>query len=153
VGEEKSYLFGERVHKIFEVFPPIYDAIYHRASSLAESQFQEKKSCERFLAILRKIEKSALRARFSIFPLVGTEVPIITLVDGTPILEAADLIISSGNHFTVFDYKTGTPSTETELLFTEQVSRYTRAVASATGTDTKGIIWYVERDEWIEVVS
>ncbi len=153
VGEEKSYLFGERVHKIFEVFPPIYNAIYQRASSLAESQFQEKKSCERFLAIVRTIEKSALRARFSLFPLVGTEVPIITLVDGTPILEAADLVISSGDHFTVIDYKTGTPSPERELLFSEQVSRYTRAVASATGKETKGIIWYVERDEWIEVVS
>ncbi len=149
VAEEEGYLFGKRVHSIFETFPPFDGSLFTKGVLHADTHFPISPERDRFANILKRIKTSHLLARFKGWQILGTEVPLISQRGNRGVVEAADIALTNGNVIVLIDYKTGNRSPEKDREYRKQVQRYVDAVSLGTDITTEGLVWYVEIDEWI----
>lgn len=153
VAEEEGYGFGSTVHRILEFMPPFDGSLFRDEGRLSRSFFERKKERGRFLRMVEKMRKSFLLEKYEKWQVLGTELPVTSEREGAVWHEAVDVVLRDGPRLLVLDYKTGEREKERDAESSEQVSRYARSIAVATGMPVSAIVWYVEQDEWIEVAA
>ncbi len=149
VKEEEGNLFGKRVHSILEIFPPFDGSLFTKGTLVGKTHFSHPSERDRFAEIIKKIKKSPLLTRFEGWQILGTEVPMISHRGEREVVEAADIALTDGKVIVVIDYKTGRRSPAKDREYKEQVQKYVGALSRGTGITTKGLVWYIEIDEWI----
>ncbi len=153
VGEEEGYGFGSTVHRILEFMPPFDGSLFRDDGHLSRSFFEGKEDRARFLRMVEKMRKSNLLKKYGKWQILGTELPVTSEREGAVWREAADAVLRDGLRLLVLDYKTGDRDKERDAESAEQVSRYARSIAAATGLNVSAVVWYVELDEWIEIAA
>jgi ATP-dependent helicase/nuclease subunit A len=144
--------FGEKVHRVFEAFPPVADPWPPPGNPLPVIWGEGEE--HRWNAIVTAVRSSSLRRELRCSRVVGTELPLLRVRDGTVVEARADLVVrapGSAGELWVIDYKAGERDRELEGEYFLQLREYREILSAAWGVPVRGILWYVEAGESIEV--
>jgi ATP-dependent helicase/nuclease subunit A len=144
--------FGEKVHRVFEAFPPVADPWPPPGNPLPVIWGEGEE--HRWNAIVTAVRSSSLRRELRCSRVVGTELPLLRVRDGTVVEARADLVVrapGSAGELWVIDYKAGERDRELEGEYFLQLREYREILSAAWGVPVRGILWYVETGESIEV--
>jgi len=111
-------------------------------AAIAREQDVDEKALHAHVASLRT---SKIFRRIAAAETLGREVPIRFLAEGQPVERRIDRWIREDGVDIVVDYKSGDPVESDQ----EQVRAYCEALARITGRATRGLLWYIERDEQV----
>lgn len=147
--------FGEKVHRVFEAYPPVSDPWPPRGAVLPA--VWEAGEEERWEGIVSAVRSSGLFRELSASRLVGTELPLLGFRGGEVAQDRADLVVRAAGgppraeeHWVV-DYKTGPREPETEERYRGKLREYCSILSEAWGVPVRGFIWYVETGESVTV--
>ncbi|MBP2677950.1 MAG: UvrD/REP helicase [Deltaproteobacteria bacterium] len=107
--------FGEKVHRVFEAFPPVADPWPPPGKALPVIWGEGEE--HRWNAIVTAVRSSFLRRELRCSRVVGTELPLLRVRDGTVVEARADLVVrapGSAGELWVIDYKAGERDRELE---------------------------------------
>lgn len=94
------------------------------------------------------IRRSPVMARIASAETIARELPIQLIgPDGGLIVRRIDRLIRENGREVVVDYKSGAPMDHDR----EQVAEYCAAIRAMTGRECRGMVWYVESDDVVEV--
>ncbi|HWS14824.1 MAG TPA: 3'-5' exonuclease, partial [Candidatus Methylomirabilis sp.] len=142
--------FGEKVHRIFEAFPPVTDPWPPPGATLPVIWDPEEE--RRWNAIVIAVRSSALHRELRSARVVGTELPLLRVCGGTVAEARADLVARApgpAGELWVIDYKTGERDREQEKSYVLQVEEYVEILRAARNVPVRGFIWYIESGESI----
>ena len=144
--------FGEKVHRALEAYPPVTDPWPPPGADLPVTWDGEEE--RRWNAIVAAVRSVPLYRELLSARVVGTEVPLLR-VRGLAAGEArADLVVrppGTSGELRVVDYKTGERDRGLEEAYFLQLREYRDLLSEAWGVPVKGILWYVESGEAVEV--
>jgi len=143
--------FGEKVHRIFEAFPPVTDRWPPPGIALPVICDEEEE--RRWNAIVASVRSSPLYRELCAARLVGTELPLLRVRGGTVAEVRADLVVRAPGPAAgrwVIDYKTGERDRKLEEEYFLQLREYREILSAAWGDPVRGFLWYVETGESIE---
>ncbi len=147
--------FGEKVHRVFEAFPPVVSPWPPKGARLPVDWGEGE--MERWEGIVRAVRACAFHHRLCAGRLAGTELPLLGFHDGRVAEDRADLVVRVGGvrggeeALWVVDYKTGLREPGAEEAYRLQVREYCAILAEAWGLPVRGFLWYVETGEAAEV--
>jgi len=146
--------FGEKVHRVFEAFPPLTSP-WPPEGAVLPVDWEEGERV-RWEAIVAAVRSSDLYRQLCAGRLAGTELPLLRFRGGSASEDRADLVVSppgsSGEQWIV-DYKTGLRERELEEQYLLKVREYRGILAEAWDAPVRGFIWYVETGEAVEEVE
>lgn len=135
---------GILLHRVLELWDgaaPIESLVTAAANEMGASS----ETISRVRTRLGKIAESPTMQRIARAETIARELPIRA---GGVTLRIDRLIRENGRDIVV-DYKSGTPKADDQL----QVRQYCEAVARLTGRECGGVIWYLDEDSLVEVLS
>ncbi|MBE0607339.1 MAG: hypothetical protein IH610_13765, partial [Deltaproteobacteria bacterium] len=144
--------FGEKVHRVFEAFPPVTDPWPPPGNALPVVWGEGEEP--RWNAIVAAVRSSSLHRELRSSRVVGTELPLLRVRDGTVTEARADLVVRApgpAGELSVVDYKAGERDRALEGEYFLQLREYREILSAAWGVPVRGILWYVETGESIEV--
>jgi ATP-dependent exoDNAse (exonuclease V) beta subunit len=144
--------FGEKVHRVFEVYPPVTDPWPPPGAALPVVWDKEEE--RRWIAIIVAVRSSPLFRELRSARVVGTELPLLRVRGGTAGEGRADLVVQPpgpAGELRVIDYKTGERDRAVEETYFLQLREYRDILSEAWSVPVRGILWYVETGESIEV--
>ncbi|MGE5283364.1 MAG: UvrD-helicase domain-containing protein [Actinomycetota bacterium] len=144
--------FGEKVHRVLEAYPPVTDPWPPPGAALPVVWDEEEE--RRWDAIVAAVRSSPLRRELRSSRLVGTELPLLRIRGFTAWEERADLVVrlpGRAGELRVVDYKTGERDRALEEAYFRQLREYRDILSEAWGVPVRGILWYVETGEGVEV--
>jgi ATP-dependent helicase/nuclease subunit A len=143
--------FGEKVHRVFEAFPPVTSPWPPKGSCppVAWEEGEER----RWQDIVAAVRASDLYRTLCAARLVGTELPLLGFRGGRVTEDRADLVVreEGTSEHRVVDYKTGPREPEAEGQYLLKMREYCGLLAEAWGVPVRGFLWYVETGEAVEV--
>ncbi|MBP2679943.1 MAG: UvrD/REP helicase, partial [Deltaproteobacteria bacterium] len=144
--------FGEKVHRVFEAYPPVTDPWPPPGAVLPVLWDEEEE--RRWNAIVVAIRSSPLFREFRTARVVGTELPLLRVRGFTAGEARADLVVrlhGPGGELRVIDYKTGERDPALEEAYFVQLREYRDILSEAWRVSVRGILWYVESGASFEV--
>jgi len=147
--------FGEKVHRVFEAYPPVTDPWPPPGAVLPVIWDEEEE--RRWDAIVVAVRSSPLYRELLSTRVVGTELPLLRVRFGTADEARADLVVRAKEapggtaEYRVVDYKTGERDRKLEGRYLDQAREYREILSEAWGSPVRGFIWYVETGEAVEV--
>jgi ATP-dependent exoDNAse (exonuclease V) beta subunit len=144
--------FGEKVHRVFEAYPPVTDPWPPPGAALPVIWDEEEE--RRWNAIVVAVHSSPLRRELRSSRVVGTELPLLRVRGGTAVEARADLVVRApgpGGELRVIDYKTGERDRTLEEAYFLQLREYRDILSEAWRIPVRGILWYVESGASFEV--
>lgn len=145
--------FGEKVHRVLEAFPPVTDP--WPPPGIAPPVVWGEGEEPRWNAIVSAVRSSSLHRELRSSRVVGTELPLLRVRDGTVAEARADLVVRApgpAGELSVIDYKAGARDRALEEEYFLQLREYREILSVAWGVPVRGILWYVETGESIEVI-
>jgi hypothetical protein len=140
------------VHRVFEALPPVTDPWPPPGSALPVIWGEGEEP--RWNAIVAAVRSSSLARELRSSRVVGTELPLLRVRDGTVVEARADLVVRApgpAGVLSVIDYKAGERDRDLEGEYFLQLREYREILSEAWGVPVRGILWYVETGESIEV--
>jgi ATP-dependent exoDNAse (exonuclease V) beta subunit len=144
--------FGEKVHRVFEAYPPVTDPWPPPGSALPVTWDGEEE--RRWNAIVAAVRSSPLRRELRSSRVVGTELPLLRVRGFTAGEARADLVVrlpGPAGELRVIDYKTGERDRTLEEAYFLQLREYRDILSGAWRVPVRGILWYVESGASFEV--
>ena len=144
--------FGEKVHRVFEAYPPVTDPWPPVGADLPVIWDEEEE--RRWNAIVAAVRSSPLRRELLSTLVVGTELPLLRVRGFTANEERADLVVRApgpAGELRVIDYKTGERDRPLEEAYFLQLREYRDILSEAWRVPVRGILWYVETGASFEV--
>ncbi|MGA8753669.1 3'-5' exonuclease, partial [Candidatus Deferrimicrobium sp.] len=144
--------FGEKVHRVFEAYPPVTDPWPPPGAALPVIWDGEEE--RRWNAIVVAVRSSPLYRELRSARVVGTELPLLRVRGGTVGEARADLVVrppGPAGEMRVIDYKTGERDRTLEEAYFAQLREYRDILTEAWRVPVRGILWYVESGEALEV--
>jgi ATP-dependent exoDNAse (exonuclease V) beta subunit len=144
--------FGEKVHRVFEAYPPVTDPWPPPGAALPVILDEEEKG--RWNAIVDAVRSSPLYRELRSSRVVGTELPLLRVRDFTAGEARADLVVRApgpAGELRVIDYKTGERDRALEEAYFLQLREYRDILSGAWRVPVRGILWYVESGASFEV--
>jgi len=146
--------FGEKVHRVFEAYPPVTDPWPPPGSALPVAWDGEEE--RRWNAIVAAVRSSPLRRELRSSRVVGTELPLLRVCGFTAGEARADLVVrlpGPAGELRVIDYKTGERDRALEEAYFLQLREYRDILSGAWRVPVRGILWYVESGASLEVTD
>jgi hypothetical protein len=143
--------FGEKVHRVFEAYPPVTDPWPPPGAALPVIWDGEEE--RRWNAIVVAVRSSPLYRELRSSRVVGTELPLLRVRGGTAGEERADLVVrppGPAGELRVIDYKTGERDRALEEGYFVQLRGYRDILSGAWRVPVRGILWYVESGAFFE---
>jgi ATP-dependent exoDNAse (exonuclease V) beta subunit len=144
--------FGEKVHRVFEAYPPVTDPWPPPGAPLPVVWDEEEG--RRWDAIVVAVRSSLLYRELRSSRVVGTELPLLRVRGGRADEERADLVVrppgAAGEQW-VIDYKTGERDRALEEAYFAQLREYRDILSEAWRVPVRGTLWYVESGASFEV--
>ncbi len=137
--------FGEKVHRVFEAYPPVTEPWPPPGAALPVTWGGEED--RRWTAIVAAVRSSHLFRELRSCRLVGTELPLLRVRGGTAEEERADLVVrvpGPGGGILVVDYKTGERDRALEEAYIHRLREYRDTLFEAWRVPVRGVLWYVE---------
>jgi len=144
--------FGEKVHRVFEAFPPVTDPWPPPGAALPVIWDEEEE--RRWNAIVVAVRSSPLCRELRSCRVVGTELPLLRVRGFTAGEARADLVVrppGPAGELRVIDYKTGERDRALEETYFLQLREYRDILSEAWRVPVRGILWYVESGASFEV--
>ena len=144
--------FGEKVHRVFEAYPPVTDPWPPPGAALPVIWDGEEE--HRWNAIVVAVRSSPLYRELLSTRVVGTELPLLWVRGFTAGEERADLVVrppGPAGELRVIDYKTGERDRALEEAYFLQLREYRDILSEAWRVPVRGILWYVESGASFEV--
>ena len=144
--------FGEKVHRVFEAYPPVTDPWPPPGAVLPVIWDGEEE--RRWNAIVVAVRSSALCREIFSSRVVGTELPLLRVRGGTVDEARADLVVQPPGpavELRVIDYKTGERDRSLEETYFLQLREYRDILSEAWRVPVRGTLWYVESGASFEV--
>ncbi|MGE5247560.1 MAG: UvrD-helicase domain-containing protein [Verrucomicrobiota bacterium] len=143
--------FGEKVHRVLEAFPPVTSPWPPAGARLPVSW--EEGEEHRWERIEGAVRASRLYGALRSARLLGTELPLLAFRAGRVTEDRADLVVRPEGEaaLLVVDYKTGPREAEMEAEYRRKLREYCGIVSEAWGVPARGVLWYVETGEEVEV--
>jgi ATP-dependent helicase/nuclease subunit A len=141
VRNREAGILLHRVLELWDGVAPIESVVTAAANEMGASS----ETITRVRARLGKIAESPTMQRIARSETIARELPI--RADGVTL--RIDRLIRENGREIVIDYKSGTAKADDQL----QVRRYCEAVAKLTGRSCSGLIWYLDEDALVEVLS
>ncbi|MGB7631461.1 MAG: 3'-5' exonuclease, partial [Candidatus Deferrimicrobium sp.] len=144
--------FGEKVHRVFEAYPPVTDPWPPPGAALPVIWDEEEE--RRWNAIVVAVRSSPLCREFRSSRVVGTELPLLRVRGFTAGEARADLVVrlpGPAGELRVIDYKTGERDRALEEAYFLQLREYRDILSEAWRVPVRGILWYVESGASFEV--
>ena len=144
--------FGEKVHRVFEAYPPVTEPWPPPGAALPVVWDKEEE--RRWIAIVAAVRSSPLCRELRSARVVGTELPLLRVRGGTAGEGRADLVVrppGAAGELRVIDYKTGERDRAVEETYFLQLREYRDILSEAWSVPVRGFLWYVETGESIEV--
>jgi ATP-dependent helicase/nuclease subunit A len=151
-GRSRGRRFGEKVHRVFEAYPPVTDPWPPPGAALPVTWDEEEE--RRWNAIVAAVRSSLLFRELRSSRVVGTELPLLRVRGFTAGEERADLVVrlpGPAGELRVVDYKTGERDRTLEEAYFRQLREYREILTEAWSVPVRGILWYVETGEGVEV--
>jgi ATP-dependent exoDNAse (exonuclease V) beta subunit len=146
--------FGEKVHRVFEAYPPVTDPWPPPGAVLPVIWDEEEE--RRWNAIVVAVRSSPLCRELRSSRVVGTELPLLRIGGGTASEARADLVVrppGPAGEIWVIDYKTGERDRALEEAYFLQLREYRDILSEAWRVPVRGILWYVESGASFEVTE
>jgi ATP-dependent helicase/nuclease subunit A len=157
--ESEGRLFGEKVHRFLEAYPPVTEPWPPPGANPPVAWGPDEG--DRWDRIRVRIAASLFYRELLGGLFVGAEVPLFRFRVGWAEHDRADLIVRMPRRegaagggdaaYWIVDYKSGERGLEEEKDDVRKVRDYMHIVAGAWRAPVRGFIWYVELDETIEV--
>ena len=144
--------FGEKVHRVFEAYPPVTDPWPPPGAALPVIWDEDEE--RRWNAIVVAVRSSPLYRELRSSRVVGTELPLLRVRFGTAGEARADLVVrlpGPAGELRVVDYKTGERDRALEEGYFLQLREYRDILSGAWRVPVRGILWYVETGASFEV--
>jgi hypothetical protein len=144
--------FGEKVHRVFEAYPPVTDPWPPPGAALPVIWDEEEE--RRWEAIVVAVRSSPLYRELHSARVVGTELPLLRIRGFSAGEERADLVVrpsGPGGELRVIDYKTGERDRALEEAYFAQLREYRDILSQAWRIPVRGFLWYVESGASFEV--
>ncbi|TRZ97167.1 MAG: hypothetical protein D4R80_07515, partial [Deltaproteobacteria bacterium] len=144
--------FGEKVHRVFEAYPPVGDPWLPPGAILPVVWDEEE--ARRWNAIVAAVRSSPLCRELRSSSVVGTELALLRVRDVTADEERADLVVrgpGSSGELWVVDYKTGERDRGLEEAYFVQLREYRDILSQAWRVPVRAFLWYVESGASFEV--
>jgi len=144
--------FGEKVHRVFEAYPPVTDPWPPPGAALPVIWDEEEE--RRWNAIVVAVRSSPLWRELRSCRVVGTELPLLRVRGFTAGEARADLVVrppGPAGELRVIDYKTGERDLALEESYFLQLREYRDILSGAWRVPVRGILWYVESGVSFEV--
>jgi hypothetical protein len=144
--------FGEKVHRVFEAYPPVTDPWPPPGAVLPVIWDEEEE--RRWSAIVVAVRSSPLCRELRSSRVVGTELPLLRVGGFTAAETRADLVVRAPGpegELRVIDYKTGERDRALEEAYFLQLREYRDILSGAWRVPVRGILWYVESGASFEV--
>ena len=144
--------FGEKVHRVFEAYPPVTDPWPPPGAALPVIWDEEEE--RRWEAIVVAVRSSPLYRELHSARVVGTELPLLRIRGFSAGEERADLVVrpsGPGGELRVIDYKTGERDRALEEAYFAQLRDYRDILSQAWRIPVRGFLWYVESGASFEV--
>jgi len=151
-GRSRGKRFGEKVHRVFEAYPPATDP--WPPPGAAFPVVWDKEEERRWNAIVVAVRSSPLYGELRSARVVGTELPLLRVHGFTADEERADLVVrlpGTAGELWVIDYKTGERDRELEEAYFLQLREYRGILSEAWRVPVRGILWYVESGASIDL--
>ena len=146
--------FGEKVHRVFEAYPPVTDPWPPPGAALPVIWDGEEK--RRWNAIVGAVRSSPLCRELRSSRVVGTELALLRVRGGTADEERADLVArlpGPTGELRVIDYKTGERDRALEEGYFLQLREYRGILSEAWRVPVRAFLWYVESGASFEVTE
>jgi hypothetical protein len=144
--------FGEKVHRVFEAYPPVTDPWPPPGSALPVIWDEEEE--RRWDAIVVAVRSSRLCRDLRTSRVVGTELPLLRIRGFTADEARADLVVHTpgpAGELRVIDYKTGERDRALEEAYFLQLREYRDILSEAWRVPVRAFLWYVESGASFEV--
>jgi ATP-dependent exoDNAse (exonuclease V) beta subunit len=144
--------FGEKVHRVFEAYPPVTDPWPPPEAVLPVIWDEEEE--RRWNAIVVAVRASPLCREIRSSRVVGTELPLLRVRGFTAGEARADLVVrppGPAGELRVIDYKTGERDRSLEEAYFLQLREYRDILSEAWRVPVRGTLWYVESGVSFEV--
>jgi ATP-dependent exoDNAse (exonuclease V) beta subunit len=144
--------FGEKVHRVFEAYPPVTDPWPPSGAALPVTWDGEEE--RRWNAIVVAVRSSPLCRELRSSSVVGTELPLLRVRGFTAGEGRADLVVrppGPAGELRVIDYKTGERDRSLEEAYFLQLREYRDILSEAWRVPVRAILWYVESGASFEV--
>jgi hypothetical protein len=144
--------FGEKVHRVFEAYPPVTDPWPPSGAAFPVTWDGEEE--RRWNAIVVAVRSSLLCRELRSSRVVGTELPLLRVRGLTAGEGRADLVVlppGPAGELRVIDYKTGERDRALEEAYFLQLREYRDILSEAWRVPVRGILWYVESGASFEV--
>jgi hypothetical protein len=144
--------FGEKVHRVFEAYPPVTDPWPPPGSVLPVIWDEEEE--RRWNALVVAVRASPLCREIRFSRVVGTELPLLRVRGGSVDEARADLVVrppGPAGGMRVIDYKTGERDRSLEEAYFLQLREYRDILSEAWRVPVRGTLWYVESGASLEV--
>jgi len=144
--------FGEKVHRVFEAYPPVTDPWPPPGAALPVIWDGEEE--RRWNAIVVAVRSSPLCRELRSSRVVGTELALLRVRGFTADEERADLVVrlpGPAGEMRVVDYKTGERDRALEKAYFLQLREYRGILSEAWRVPVRAFLWYVESGASFEV--
>jgi hypothetical protein len=144
--------FGEKVHRVFEAYPPVTDPWPPPGAVLPVLWDEEEE--RRWNAIVAAVRASSLRRELRSSRVVGTELPLLRVRGFSADEARADLVVlppGPAEGLRVIDYKTGERDRSLEGGYFLQLREYRDILSEAWRVPVRAFLWYVESGASFEV--
>ena len=144
--------FGEKVHRVFEAYPPVTDPWPPPGAALPVIWDEEEE--RRWNAIVVAVRSSPLYREILSARVVGTELPLLRVRGFTADEARADLVVRApgpSGELRVIDYKTGERDRALEEAYFLQLREYRDILSEAWRVPVRAFLWYVESGASFEV--
>jgi len=151
-GRSRGKRFGEKVHRVFEAYPPVTDPWPPTGAALPVTWDEEND--RRWNAIVVAVRSSPLYGELLSSRVVGTELPLLRVRGFTADEERADLVVrlpGPAGELRVIDYKTGERDRALEETYFLQLREYRGILSEAWRVPVRAFLWYVESGASLEV--
>ncbi|MHB8833313.1 MAG: UvrD-helicase domain-containing protein, partial [Desulfobacteria bacterium] len=146
--------FGEKVHRVFEAYPPVTDPWPPPGAALPVIWNEEEE--RRWNAIVLAVRSSPLCRELRSSRVVGTELPLLRIRFGSAGEARADLVVrlsGPAGELRVIDYKTGERDRALEEAYFLQLREYRDILSEAWRVPVRAFLWYVESGASSEVTE
>jgi hypothetical protein len=144
--------FGEKVHRVFEAYPPVTDPWPPPGAALPVAWDEEEE--RRWDAIVAAVRSSRLFGELRSSRVVGTELALLRVRGFAVDEERADLVVrfpGPAGELRVIDYKTGERDRALEEAYFLQLREYRGILSEAWRAPVRAFLWYVEAGASFEV--
>jgi ATP-dependent helicase/nuclease subunit A len=147
VAAEASRSAGILLHRVFEIWD-LEPATLARAIDAAAAELGTGSAdVARVRRRLGRLAPSATLARVRTAQCAWRELSIyVPGPGGAPVERRIDRLAAENRGYLVVDYKSGAPAAERTEKDRAQVEAYCEAVAAMSGTQCRGLLWYIDDD-------